>query len=319
MANNPIKFCQDGYDGLVLNNRVDLELPSNKRPLQYPVATRIPEIYFDEASDFKLFDIDTNNFDDSMFLMVILWQIMYNENFKCMVIADNKECMRIVSSIIKLFKSVDAAINPTKIEEENKKSLKLENGSMLITSEPSVYATRGFSLNHIFLHYSACTKVVDMEIFLANVTPSLISQEYTYLTIINDGESMADDFQFFDSFHLARKANESGFDDAIHSIIDCAKDDELNSDKLYKKLGEEFGEYGSALLIEAGDLPDKTLDEPALGELADTIIAAVAVHTKHIIEMEGEEALDGFSDDLLDMINFKMNKYKRVIRKKRGQ
>ncbi len=154
---------------------------------------------------------------------------------------------------------------------------------------------------------------------------SLSVKNNSMLTILADDEIssryMADGASSIAVVDLLLDTGESEddtFDALVTDILTCAVDDALNSDKMFKKLSEEVGEYGRALLIESGDLPEKTLDEPAMGELADVIITAVAVHMKHALEQRTHSAdeVEVLLGEIKHQIQHKMKKYRKVIGKR---
>jgi hypothetical protein len=94
-----------------------------------------------------------------------------------------------------------------------------------------------------------------------------------------------------------------------HIITQVRAYDTLDVNEMHMKVSEETGELGTAILVERGKLPGKVLNEPAMGEGADVIIATISTLAKHYPDLSPEE----LSAELTKWVNFKMGKYEAKL------
>lgn len=108
---------------------------------------------------------------------------------------------------------------------------------------------------------------------------------------------------------LCHGASVSVTDLMPHIIEEVRGFEVLDVSELHMKVSEETGEFGEAVLIERGRLPGKKLNEPAMGEGADVIIATICVLAKHYPDLSPAE----LSTLLSKWVNVKMAKYSRKL------
>jgi hypothetical protein len=134
------------------------------------------------------------------------WYVLFNDN-KTAVILANKQ-----SIAIEIFARVQFIIENLPpwlqqgVEEWNKKSLMLENGSRCIAAGTSASAVRGMSINILLLDEFAHLKPNLAEEFMASVFPTISSSETSKLIIVSTPNGL-------NHYHKMWKEAENGMND----------------------------------------------------------------------------------------------------------
>ena len=114
---------------------------------------------------------------------LILWQILFNENYNVAILANKERQAREILSRIQLAYEHLPRWMQQGIVEWNKGNLELENGSKVLASSTTSSAIRGGSFNLVYLDEFAFVPTNIQEDFFASVYPTISSGKTTKVLI----------------------------------------------------------------------------------------------------------------------------------------
>ena len=114
---------------------------------------------------------------------LILWQILFNENYNVAILANKERQAREILSRIQLAYEHLPRWMQQGIVEWNKGNLELENGSKVLASSTTSSAIRGGSFNLVYLDEFAFVPTNIQEEFFASVYPTISSGKTTKVLI----------------------------------------------------------------------------------------------------------------------------------------
>ena len=120
----------------------------------------------------------------------LLHKILFNENYRIAILANKDRGAReILSRIQLMFEHLPKWLQQG-VLEWNKGNIELENGSKILSSAPSSYATRGGSFNLLYLDEFAFVPNNIQDEFFASVYPTITSGQNTKVIITSTPNGM---------------------------------------------------------------------------------------------------------------------------------
>lgn len=121
---------------------------------------------------------------------LLLWYILFNENFKIAILANKEKQSREILSRIQLaFEHIPHWLQQG-VVEWNKGNIELENGSKILSSSTSSTAIRGDSFNLIYLDEFAFVPSNMQDEFFASVYPTISSGQTSKVLITSTPNGM---------------------------------------------------------------------------------------------------------------------------------
>lgn len=274
-------------------------------------------------NELKMFIMEKEFWDERDLLIKIVHQLTYERAPVIALYTDKKFVGEFMDAITIIFDSLDDIFTNLMLEGELSQGTNFirfsNNGRLIFASNRDML--RGFAIKHLYVHNSIA---VDEE-SIACLHPTMTAVKGSTITYFRVNESKLYDKlgtkDYFIKVGNATKAHPMDtFDSMIEETFYTGFMDSWTSDKLFVKINEELGEFGEAKLIDSGDINNKELKEPSIGEVCDVINTTIATYAKHAVEANlypdaktQKVLVDQIMEDMRNHYRRKLNKYYKKL------